>query len=240
MRHIMLIARRELGAYLNSYFGWVIVALALMANGLGFISFAMKGEKPSSDVVSTFLYFAYMITLVFGVLIAMRSFAAEREKGTLVLLQTSPASEWSMVLGKFLGSFGFLTVLIASTAYMPLMVLKHGNLEPGQILAGYLGLMLVGAVSTAIGVFGSVIAPNQILAAVMGAAIAFILAFAVLISAKADPPLDEILGFADLYYRHFHHIQDGSVYLRSLVYYPSLAFFFLLASVRVLESKRWR
>ena len=201
----------------------------------------MQGERSSSEVVSQFLYWSFIITLVFSLLIAMRSFAGEREQGTLVLLQTSPAGDWTLVFGKYLGSMAFLTILTASTIYLPLLIARHGNLQLGQLFAGYFGLLLAGSAATAIGIFASTLAPNQLLAAVVSAAIVVVLTpISMFISQFSDPPLDDFFSFIDLYYRHFHHIQDGSIYLRSLIFYPSMTFFFLLAGTRVLTSRRWR
>jgi ABC-2 type transport system permease protein len=243
MSRITLIARHELGRYLNSYFGWIILALHLMLSGLLFNGIALKGEKTSFDVIGAewgFFHTTFIFTVIFSVIIAMRTFAAEREGGTLVLLQTSPASEWELVLGKYLGAWAFVAMLVAVTVYMPVMVMVHGNLQWGQVAAGYFGLLLASGAAVSIGVFGSALANNQILAVVAGASLLVLFGFAIMYSSVAKPPIDDILAYTDLYYRHFHHMQEGTIYLRSLFYYPSLALLFLMASVRVLESRRWR
>ena len=58
-------------------------------------------------------------------------------------------------------------VTCCATLYMPLLVLVHGKVSFGHIAAGYLGLLLLGSASLAIGTFGSALARNQVLAAIL-------------------------------------------------------------------------
>ena len=240
MIRVALIARRELGGYLHGLYGWVIVGLVLVLDGVLFNGLAMTGERPSSEVVHWFFYFSSGVTMTASVFIAMRTLAAERERGTLVLLATSPASEWEIVLGKFLGAYAFLALLILLTVYMPLLVLVNGQLEWGQVASGYLGLLLLGGATTAVGVFGSAVAPNQVFAAVVGGVLVVFLLATWYLSSASDPPLSAVFGYMALFAKHFQPFMDGAVHTRSLVYLPSLTFLFLLASVRVLEARRWR
>jgi ABC-2 type transport system permease protein len=237
---MLLVAGRELGAYTTSLFGWVIMAVILFADGVLFNAIAMRGERPSSEVVRLFFHFSAIVTMVAAVLLAMRTFAAEREQQTLVLLRTSPIRDWSLVAGKFLGAYVLLLVLIGLTLYMPLLVMVNGQVEWGQVLAGYLGLALLGMASTAVGIFGSVLSSNQVLAAVVGGVLMVFLVFSYFLVEATNPPLKEVFGYLGLFNRHFVPFMDGEVHTRTLCFYPSVAFVFLLTSVRVLEARRWR
>lgn len=240
MRRIGLVAGRELASFLSGSFGWVIVALVLALDGVLFNGLAMQGERPSSEVTYWFFYFSSGVTMTASVFVAMRTLAGEREHGTLVLLQTAPLSEWELVLGKYLGALGFLAILVLGTFYMPLLVLVNGQLPWGQVAAGYLGLLLLGSATTAIGVFGSAISRSQVLAVVVGGVLVVFLLTTWWLSRASDPPLDAALGHMALYNKHFKPFTEGSVRLASLVFYPSVAFVFLLLSVRALEARRWR
>jgi len=240
VRRVLLIARRDLVAYGSSFYGWAILALVLMLDGLFFNAYTLGSSRPSSEVVSLFFYTNFGVTLAASVFVTMRSFAAEREQRTLVLLQTSPASDWEVVLGKFLGAYGFVLVTVLAAAYMPLMVYFKGQLQWGQVAAGYLGVLLCATLSVAIGIFGSALAPNQLLAGVVAGFVVTLQVLFWLLSGVTDAPFEGVFAYLDLYQRHFEPFQEGAVHLRTLVYVPSAAFLFLLASVRVLQSRRWR
>ncbi len=97
----------------------------------------------------------------------MRLLAEERQTGTLVLLTSSPIQDWEIVLGKFLSAFIFLALItLACTVYMPLLIFVNGKISVGHLAAGYLGLLLLGSATLAIGTFGSAIARTQVLAAI--------------------------------------------------------------------------
>lgn len=237
---MLTVARRELAGYLTSPLGWVIFALVLMLDGLLFNGLALEGERPTSEVLWWFFYFSSGVTMTASVFIAMRAFAGERERGTLVLLTTSPIGDGALVLGKYLGAMAFLLLLVFSTVYMPLLVMVNGQLAWGQLLSGYLGLALLGGATMAVGVFASTLARTQVLAAVLGGVMVVFLLITWWLSHAAEPPLDGLFSHLALFNTHFKPFMDGGVHSQSLVYLPSIAFVALLASVRVLQARRWR
>lgn len=240
MRSVLLIARRELVSYLLSPTGYLILALVLLIDGLLFNAFAMAGQKKSFDVLYNFFYFSSGTTMVASVFIAMRVFAEEKQLGTLILLETSPAAEAQIVAGKFLGAWSFLLLLLGLSLYMPLLILVNGKVTLGHMAAGYLGLALLGAACIAIGTFASSLAKNQILAAVLAGAIIVALLLAWMIARKVEGPLGDAIGSLDLFDKHFRSFARGAVKLQSVVYYLSLVYASLLATTAVLSARRWR
>lgn len=240
MSAVWLIARREVQSFLLSPFGYVVIAVVLLVDGLLFNAFAMGGEKTSFDVVQGFFYFSSGTTMVASVFVSMRTFAEERQTGTILLLETSPAAEWQIVLGKFLGAWAFLLGLTALTVYMPLLVLVNGKATFGHLAAGYLGLALLGGACTAIGVFASSLARNQILAAVLAGAMIVALLVMWLLARKIEGPLGDALGYLDLFDRHFRSFSRGVVKAQSVLYYASLAYAALLFTTAVQQARRWR
>ena len=164
MKNVTLIARRELQAYLRTMSGYVIIAVMLFIDGLLFNAFAVPGPaKKSSEILADFFTLTSGITMVGAVFLSMRLIAEERQTGTLVLLSTSPLRESEVVLGKFVAAFGFITLMTGLTAYLPLLIFVHGKVSVGHILVGYLGLLLIGSATLAIGVFASALAPTPAL-----------------------------------------------------------------------------
>ena len=105
MRAITLLVRRELKSYFDTSWGWAILALVLVLDGVMFNAFALgTRERYSADVLSDFFYFSSGTTMIAGILLTMRLVAEERQTGTFTLLQTAPIRSLDIVLGKFLGA----------------------------------------------------------------------------------------------------------------------------------------
>ncbi len=239
MRPILLLARREIATFLGTWWGVLILSVVLLLDGLMFNAFAMT-DKPrySADVLEDFFYFSSGTTMVAGILLTMRLLAEERQTGTIVLLQTAPISDAQVVIGKFLGAFGFLALITALTLYMPVLIEVNGKVSWQQIAAGYLGLLGLGGAAVAIGTFGSSLARNQLLAAVIGAGCMVTMLLGWLLGRITEAPLAEVLSYVALFDRHFQPFMRGRVNTESLVFFASVIFVFLLMSMRVLHARR--
>lgn len=241
MTQALLIFERELRAYLRSPFGYIVAAALLLIDGLLFQGYALGGvPRLSADVLREFFYFASGTTMVAAILVSMRLLAEERQTGTLVLLNTAPISDRSIVAGKFLAAFVFVVILTALTTYMPLLILVNGKVSLGHILVGYLGLILLAAASVAIGLFGSALARSQVLAAVIGAGILVTMLLLWLVGRVADPPLNALLAAMALHNERQIPFMKGLLKLENVVYYVAVTYFFLLAATKTLEARRWR
>jgi ABC-2 type transport system permease protein len=240
MRAIALVARRELGGYLRSPFGTIVIAAMLLIDGLLFYGFALSGARLSADVLRDFFFYASGTTAVAAVLLSMRVFAEERQTGTLVLLTTAPLREAEVVLGKFAAAFVFVALMTALTAYMPLLIFVHGKVSIGHILVGYLGLLLIGAATLAVGVFASALAPTQVLAAILGAAILGALYLLWIVAKVTDPPISSFLVASALHNEQFRPFMIGIVDAGNVTYYLGVTVTFLVAATKTLEARRWR
>ena len=241
MRAISIIYRRELGTYLRSPFGWVIGAIILLLVGILFQGYALSGEQLSAIVLERFFYFASGVPLFGGVLLAFRLISEERQNHSMILLNTSPVRDSSIVLGKFFAALTFLAILLILTLYMPIMIKVNGKITGMQLLVGYFGLLLVGAATLAIGIFGSTLAKQQLVAAVVAASMVLLLVFIHLLAGKVDEPLKDVLEQLDLWWVHFQNgFMRGILNLKDVVYYLAVTYFFLLLSIKTLEAKRWQ
>jgi len=239
MKNIWLIARRELASYLKSPMGYVIVAIVLFVDGLLFNYHALGGApKLSAEVLQLFFAFATFMTMVSGVLLAMRLFAEEKQLGTLTLLLTAPIHEVEVVLGKFLSALIFFGLMTLLTLYMPALIFVNGKVSVGHIVGGYFGLILLGGLSLAVGMFASALSRTQIVAAVAGGALMTALYLCYLGADVAEPPVREILAFLSPQ-RHLHW-QSGVLHSRDVFYFLSGTYLFLLLTTHVMQARRWR
>ncbi len=241
MRNVLLIVRRELAAYFKSPMGYIIVAAVLCIDGLLFNAYAMGGSpKYSSEVLSLFLYFSSGTTMIASIFLSMRLLAEERQTGTLTLLLTSPIQDREIVLGKFLSAFLFFCLMTLLTLYMPLLIFVNGKVSLGHILGGYLGLLLLGAAAISIGLFGSAVAKNQLVAVVLSAALLVAMLLLWLLAKITEPPIRDVASYLALHGKHFVNFQRGALHSRDVLFYASVTYAFLVLSTHVLQSRRWR
>ncbi len=240
MKEVLLIARRDFQAYFNTAWGYVVLAVVLLVNGLLFNSFAMKSTaRYSADVLDDFFYFSSGTTMIAAIILTMRLFSEERSSGTMVLLDTAPVRDLQVVLGKFLAGLAMLGILLGLTIYMPALIFVNGKVSIGHICSGYMGLLLLGAAVVAIGTWGSSVSRIQFVGAAISGVVTVILLLMWLIGRVSDPPLDDITAYLSLFDKHFQPFMQGQVNTESIVFYLSVCFAFLLLSVRSIRGRRW-
>jgi ABC-2 type transport system permease protein len=241
MKPMMLVVRRDLAAYFNSLWGYVVIAAILVIDGLLFNSFSLgSGAKYSTKVLEEFFYFSFGTTMVAAVLLTMRLIAEERQTGTDTLLDASPLTDWQIVVGKYLSALVFLSLLTLTTLYMPALIFVNGKVSAGQIAAGYGGLLLAGSAAVAVGTFGSAVARNQLFAAVISSFLVVFFLVSWMLARKTEAPFSEVFSYMSLFDKHFQPFMRGRVNLDGIVYYITLTYFFLMLSVRWMSTRRWR
>jgi ABC-2 type transport system permease protein len=227
----------------RSPLGYAAAAAVLLIDGIWFMAKALGGasdKRLSAAVLAEFFNGASGTTAILAIALAMRLIAAEHDAGTLVLLKTSPVRDWEVVLGKFLSVMIVLLGITALTAYMPALILKNGKVSVGHLLVGYSGILLLGAAVTAIGLFASALAKNQVVAAILGAVTTGAMYLWWLVAKIADPPVASFLEGLAIHHLRMRDFMTGILRLENVFYYLAVAFFFLLASVKTLEARRWR
>jgi ABC-2 type transport system permease protein len=238
---ISLIVRREMASYFRSTRGYVIAALILLIDGLLFNVFAIgSSARYSTDVLSDFFFFSSGVVMIASLFISMRLVAEERQSGSLPLLTTSSLSDGEIILAKFLSGYLFLAILTLATIYLPLFIFQNGKVSLGHIFAGYLGLLLVGGASMAIGTFGSAISNSQVVAVVSAAAILVVMLLQWMLARVVEGPLGDVIGYLSLHDKHFRPFMQGTISIKDIVFYVSVTVFFLLLARNSLEGRRWK
>ncbi|MEI6833279.1 MAG: ABC transporter permease subunit [bacterium] len=239
MEKIWYIASRELAAYFTTWMGYIIIALALIIDGLLFNAFALgNSAKLSSEVLESFFYYSSGMSMVAGILLAMRLMAEEKQNGTIVLLFSSPVTERQIIYGKFLSAFLFSMVLHAASLYMPALIMVHGKISVGHVISGYLCLALLGGLTASMTLFVSTLAPNQLVAAVGGAFIVVVFLVLWMLAKVVDQPLKDIFAWLAIHNDHFTPFGSGVVNLKDLVFYFGMIIFFLESSTMALTGRR--
>jgi ABC-2 type transport system permease protein len=238
-----LIARHEWRRLAVQPFAWLLAAvvIALMAWQFllalqGYLDLAPKlgGLKDApgvTDLVAVPLLRSFGNLLVLLVpLVTMRAFAGERGAQTLPLLLASGVGNLRIVLGKYLGALGFVLVLIAFVALMPLALGFGTTLDLGKIAASVLGLALFAAALTAIGIVASAWAAQPALAAAIALAITSLLAVV-----DAGARLQGIANSGINYLALPTHLET---FFRGLVASVDVVYFVLVAAVALALATR--
>ncbi len=253
MRNIWIIARRELGAiFLQPIAYFFIIAVSLFIGFLfasqltSYVGGTQFGQAPPTPTISDILNtFAFLMALLVGPAITMRLLSEEQKSGTMELLMTMPVRDGEVVLGKFLAAFIFYCCILALTLIYPFVLLQFGNPDVGPIVSSYIGMLLFGAATLAIGTLTSALSENQIVSFILAAMLILLLYvsgfFANLATfiAASIPQLSIILNELS-FSSHLNNFMNGLVTVKDAFYYLLIAAVSLFAATRVLESKRWR
>lgn len=238
---VLLVARRDLSAYLSGLYGYIIIAVLVLLLGAAYNFFALGGgARYSAQVLRDFFLLGGIATGLAALLMSMRTIAEEKQTRTLLVLQTSPIAEWQIILGKWLAVMAMVALFLTLTLHMPAMIFINGKVSLAQIGVGYLGMLLYGSAVSAIGIFASSIVRSQVVAAVVGAAIVL---FMVLLWTGADVSegaIGQIFAYAAIWDKHYQPFQKGLVGFQHVVYYLSVTWVFLLLATRSLERRRWQ
>jgi ABC-2 type transport system permease protein len=242
MRKLFAIVGREWRAYFLSPLAYVILTAYMFLNGLIFsriVAFLSAPGGPRERFLSIMFTntFFWIFTLFIVPILTMRLLAEERRSGTLEVLLTSPVSEGTVVVGKFLGALGFFLVVWAPSLAFILYLRSKTDVDLGAVAAGFTGIALLGAYFLSIGTFASAVTKNQILAAVLAFAMLIVVFSTGLYEAGADPARQGLLGYVNIW-DHMDEFARGVVDSRRLAYYLSGTAFFLLLATTVLSSKK--
>jgi len=155
------------------------------------------------------------------------------------MLMTSPLSVTEIVLGKFLGAFLFVAIMVGTTFVYALILMVYGNPEMGVILAGYFGLLLLATAFVAVGMLTSSFTENQIIAAVSCLVSLLLLYIIAWPADSAGQVMGEILKYMSLT-EHFAQMVKGVIDTKDLLYFVTVIVLALFLTHRSVESIRWR
>ncbi len=248
MKMIFVIAGKELRSLFASPMAWVILAMLQLllglffANGVDRYFVSMQGAMAPEQRMG---FTAFVVPQVFGIavlvlltavpLLTMRLIAEERKSQTLVFLFSAPVSLFEIVLGKFVGLMTFITVVVMLLVAMALSMHVATDLDTAHVLTNALGLWLMAAAFSALGIFMSSLTQQPIIAAI----ISFIALLGLIIidSFAADP--ESPLNYLSLM-RHFEPLSNGMLSSADISYFVLFIATFLVLTVRRLDADRLR
>lgn len=237
MKHVVILTKKELFSFFNSAIAYIFFTLFLIL--LSFLFFRVYFLQ---GVVSMQGFFNLIpwVFLMFIPAVSMKSWSEEKKNNTLQILLTMPASDAELVLGKFFGSFIFVSIAILLSLIVPIMVSFTGNLDWGPVFTSYLGTLFLAGACLSVGNFVSSLTENQITAFLLSAVIIFIFLMTgseVVYSIFPDSIAEVLRNFSLRF--HFNSIARGVVDSRDIIYYISFIFLFLYYNTTSIQSRSW-
>ena len=172
-------------------------------------------------------------------MITMRTYSEEKRSGTIELLLTSPVTDVEIIVGKFLGALGLYAAMLLVTMLYIVMLFKISNPEWRPIVAGYLGLLLMGGCFLSTGLFISSLTKNQIVAGFLTFATFLMLWIVNWIGESSGPTTQAIVSYLSIT-EHFDDFARGIIDTKHTIYYLSFITFGLFLTAKSVDSERWR
>ena len=237
MNNIMIIARKEMRSYLNTPASYIVLFVFLIISSWFFTSPLFLINQATMDT----LFSIVPIVFVFFIpAITMNLISREKDNGTIESLTTFPLTDAEIIAGKFISSVALMAIgLIFTLIHFFTIAIIGQNVDFGAILCGYIGLFLMGAAYSAIGIFASTLSNNQIIAFIIALLIVFVLFILQFILFFLPENLGELFQYLSSDY-HFSNMARGIIDSRNLIYFGSLMAIFLKLAIVIMESRKWK
>lgn len=234
---------KELRSFLSSIIGYVFILIYLIASGLfhWILSYNTNLLEGAEADLIPFFNLSPVILLILIPAITMRSIAEERRTGTIELLFTKPISDLGIILAKYFAGVTLMIIAIIPTIVyffsMYYMGKPIGIIDLGASLTSYLGLILLGSVFVSIGIFASSLTSSQIVSFILAMFLCWFIydGLELLGSFSQVGNSDAIIRYFGIS-SHYNSIKKGLVDTSDIVYFISVIFLFLYASLSSVKS----
>jgi ABC-2 type transport system permease protein len=184
--HVTLaVFQRNVSSYFSGMLGYLFMIVFVIAGS--FVAYSetfFTNNQCNLDQLSA--YFPYLLLFIVPA-ITMGVWSEERRQGTDELLFTLPATDWEVIIGKYLAVLAVYSLTLGFSLTHVIVLTILGSPDWGMLAATFFGYWLAGAAMLSIGMFSSVLTSSGTVAFVLGAALCSIPVF-----------IDRIPGLASL------------------------------------------
>jgi ABC-2 type transport system permease protein len=236
---------KELRSFFSSIVGYVVLLVFLIATG------SVLWIIPDTSILTygyasmeQFFNIAPWLLLFLIPAITMRSFADEFKGGTIEWLFTKPLTSGQIILGKFFATLSLVIIALLPTLIyifsVHYLAMEDTALDIGGLVGSYIGLLLLSAAFTGIGIFCSSLSDNQIVSFLAAVFLSILLYFGF----EALSRVPAFSGGADYYLSligvdyHYNSMNRGVIDSRDVVYFLSLVVLFISLTHFALSKKK--
>jgi ABC-2 type transport system permease protein len=245
MRRFTALLSKELRALFAAPLVWFVGAVFLALAGYyfytdlnAFITFGF-GESIVEHLWQRLFNDVVRIVITNIPLITMRVYSEEKNLGTIELLYTAPLRDFEILSAKYLACMLVFVVIIGATALYPALIYRLEPFDVSQLVAIYLGMLLLISAMVMIGVFISSLTETQLIAAVFSYG-AVLLLWNLSWNEAAVP--NSVVGIVSQLcaYDHFEPFARGVIDVKDVAYFVSITIFAGFLTMRSMESRQWR
>ncbi|MCK5693261.1 MAG: gliding motility-associated ABC transporter permease subunit GldF [Bacteroidales bacterium] len=238
--------KKEISGFFSSLTGYLVIVVFLLLNSL--FMWIVPGQfnviGNGYATMDSLFAIAPWVFLFLVPAITMRMFSEEKRTGTLDLLYTRPVSELQIILAKFLASWALVLFSLLPTLIYFLSVSRlgspPGNMDIGGTWGSYIGLLFLGGIYAAIGIFASSLTGNQIVAFIIAVFLSFLmyLGFEFLSGIAESGSTVFMISRLGISY-HYNSISRGVIDSRDMLYFAGVILLFIVGTRTVLQSSKW-
>ena len=236
MKNIITIAKRELLSFLNTPTAY-IVTVAFLAPGY-FLFWRQTVLSNEASLRGFFSLLPWFLLLLIPA-ITMKTMADEQRKNTLELLLSHALQEWHIIIGKFLGTFAFYLLILATTLSLPITLMQWSNPDLGIITGQYFGAIFIGSAMIAMGILISTWFTQATTSFLVAAGVnfAWIILGLDIVTLALPWPFNQI-AHQLAFLTHADQLARGLIEIRDVSYFiTATAVLLTFASIRLAQAK---
>lgn len=226
--------RKEISVFFSTLIGYLIIGIFQLINSILLWSDFSDMNILSYGYADMDIFFtsAPLFFLLFIPAISMRVFTEEYSSGTIEILITKSINSLQIVIAKFLAVFVLVIfailptlIYVASIYYLGENI---GNLDLAGIMGSYLGLIFLCALFSAISIYASSLASNQIISFAFAILLCtlFYFGFDVLSELSFFQNFDLFIQQLGISF-HYEMMSKGLVKLSDIIYFVSVTTLFI-------------
>lgn len=230
------IFKREFCSYFTSPVGYAVIAAFVFFSG---IFLWVQCLHIGTSNMSTVFQSMFFIMLFVIPLITMRLFSEDARQKTDQALLTSPVGIAGIVSAKFFSAMAMLLLCLSIFLIEGVALSFLTTPDWSVIIANIFGMALLGSAFAAIGIFISSLTESVIVAAIVSFAVNVFISL--LDTVASTIPINFLKNMISSlsFQSRFGHFALGLFSLADVLFFASVAFFFLFLTDRVIDRKRW-
>jgi len=235
------IYKKEIKQFFTTIEGYLAIIIFFLISSLAlwYIPGGLNIFYNKTASLLPFFSMAPWILLILTPAITMKMMSTELLERTDLILFTKPVETWEIIISKFLASttISILSILPSLIFVFSIYQLSEpvGNVDTGELFCSYVGLIMLIFLYNAIGLCGSCMSKNNMIAFISTIIIIVFLLFGFDLLANLNN--SEILNYMNLF-THYESISRGVIDTKNIMYFLSLTSCFLILSILITQQKK--